>query len=276
MWSILDFFPEEFLIDILDIGAALSEVPPYHKIVEGGKGRIIGFEPDLDECEKLNQTYGIPHKFFPYFVGNGLPATFYETNWNLTGSLFEPNTSLLGKFQNLLECTKLLHTHPVETKTIDSMEEIESVDLIKIDVQGAELMVFENATRILPNTLVIQTEVEFVELYKEQPLFADVDRFLRSQGFQFHKFLGFGSRTFKPLMMQNPYQGNQFLWSDAVYIRDWLKLEELSLIQLKKYAILAHEVVHSLDLTYLILSTLDRRAGTSYIQKYEEKLFANK
>jgi hypothetical protein len=28
MWTILDLFPEEFLIHILDIGAALSEVPP--------------------------------------------------------------------------------------------------------------------------------------------------------------------------------------------------------------------------------------------------------
>ncbi len=275
MWSILDFFPEDFLINILDIGAALSEVPPYHKIVEGGKGKIIGFEPDLAECEKLNQTYGTPHQFFPYFVGNGLPATFYETTWNLTGSLFEPNTSLLRKFQNLLEVVTLVNTHPVETKAIDSIPEIESVDLIKIDVQGAELMVFENATSILPNTLVIQTEVEFVELYKNQPLFANVDRFLRSQGFQFHKFSDFGSRTFKPLMRQNPYEGNQFLWSDAIYVRDWMKLEELSLMQLKKYAILAHEVVGSLDLTHLILSALDQRAGTNYIQKYEKMLFAN-
>ncbi len=274
MWSILDFFPEDFLINILDIGAALSEVPPYHKIIEGRKGKIIGFEPDLTECEKLNQTYGAPHQFFPYFVGNGLPATFYETTWNLTGSLFEPNSSLLGKFQHLLEVVTLVNTHPVETKTIDSILEIESVDLIKIDVQGAELMVFENATRILPNTLVIQTEVEFVELYKNQPLFADVDRFLRSQGFQFHKFLGYGGRTFKPLMTENPYTGNQFLWSDAIYVRDWMKLEELSLMQLKKYAILAHEVVRSLDLAYLILSELDRRAGTNYIGKYEERLFA--
>ncbi len=273
MWSILDFFPEDFLIHILDIGAALSETPPYQTIVEAGKGKIIGFEPNLAECEKLNQTYGAPHQFFPYFVGNGQPATFYETNWNLTGSLFEPNDLLLAKFQNLAELVTLVDTHPVETKTIDSIAEIEAADLIKIDVQGAELMIFENAQRILPNTLVIQTEVEFVEIYKNQPLFADVDRFLRSQGFQFHKFWGFGSRTFKPLMLQNPYLGHQYLWSDAVYVKDWMKLEELSPLQLTKYAILAHEVVRSYDLVHLILSTLDRISGSSYLTKYEDRLF---
>jgi len=273
MWTILDLFPEEFLIHILDIGAALSEVPPYKTIVDSGKGKIIGFEPDLAECEKLNQTYGPPHQFFPYFVGDGKPATFYETNWNLTGSLFEPNAPLLEKFQNLLECTTLVRTHPVETKTIDAIPEITTVDLIKIDAQGSELMIFENASRILPKTLVIQTEVEFVELYKNQPLFADIDRLLRSYGFQFHKFLGFGSRTFKPLMLENPYQGHQFLWSDAIYVRDWMKLEELSLLQLKKYAILAHEVVRSPDLAHLILSTIDAKAGTNYVAMYEDRLF---
>ncbi len=273
MWTILDLFPEEFLIHILDIGAALNEVPPYKTIVDGGKGKIIGFEPDLAECEKLNQTYGPPHQFFPYFVGDGKPATFYETTWNLTGSLFEPNAPLLEKFQNLPEVVTLVKTHPVETKTIDAIPEITTVDLIKIDVQGAELMIFENATRILPQTLVIQTEVEFVEIYKNQPLFADVDRFLRSYGFQFHKFLGFGSRTFKPLMLEDPYQGHQFLWSDAIYVRDWMKLEELSLLQLKKYAILAHEVVRSPDLVHLILSTLDAKAGTNYVAMYEDRLF---
>jgi hypothetical protein len=30
---------------------------------------------------------------------------------------------------------------------------------------------------------VVQCEVEFVELYQDQPLFADVDNFLRSQVF---------------------------------------------------------------------------------------------
>ena len=273
MWTILDLFPEEFLIHILDIGAALSEVPPYKTIVDSGKGKIIGFEPDLAECEKLNQTYGPPHQFFPYFVGDGKPATFYETTWNLTGSLFEPNAPLLEKFQELPEYTTLVRTHPVETKAIDAIAEITTVDLIKIDVQGAELMIFENASRILPKTLVIQTEVIFVELYKNQPLFADIDCFLRSQGFQFHKFLGFGSRTFKPLMLENRYRGHQFLWSDAIYVRDWMKLEELSLLQLKKYAILAHEVVRSPDLVHLILSTIDAKAGTSYVPMYEDRLF---
>ncbi|MFY7697106.1 MAG: hypothetical protein ACOVQK_12230 [Cyanobium sp.] len=41
-------------------------------------------------------------------------------------------------------------------------------------------MALQNATTVLATASVIQCEVEFVELYKGQPLFADVDSFLRS------------------------------------------------------------------------------------------------
>lgn len=33
MWSLLEFFPEDFLINIVDIGAALSEKPSYQSIL---------------------------------------------------------------------------------------------------------------------------------------------------------------------------------------------------------------------------------------------------
>jgi hypothetical protein len=42
-------------------------------------------------------------------------------------------------------------------------------------------MALENANTALATVGVVQCEVEFVELYQDQPLFADVDKFLRSQ-----------------------------------------------------------------------------------------------
>src|SRR4051812_44540580 len=83
-WSLLEFFPEPFRIDILDVGAALNETPPYQSLVDAGRARIMGFEPDAHECETLNREYGEPHRFFPCFAGDSRPATFHETNWVLT------------------------------------------------------------------------------------------------------------------------------------------------------------------------------------------------
>ena len=171
MWSLFDFFSKAQLpyINILDIGAALGEEPSYQPLVDAGRARIIGFEPNASECERLNELYGKPHLFLPFFAGNGQTAIFHETNWSLTGSLYEPNTPLLEKFQNLAELVTPVAQHKVETKRLDEIAEIGEVDFIKIDVQGSELSIFENAKNILADALVIQTEVEFVELYKGQP-----------------------------------------------------------------------------------------------------------
>ena len=186
MWSMLDFFPEPFLVQVLDIGASMSEPPLYQRLVDAKRAKVIGFEPNAAECEKLNQSYGPPHRFFPYFVGNGKPAIFHETNCVLTGSLYEPNTPLLELFHGLPEVVIPVAQHSVITTRLDDLESIVDVDHIKIDVQGGELDVFQNADRILADVTVIQTEVSFVELYKKQPFFSDIDSYLRSRGFVLH------------------------------------------------------------------------------------------
>jgi len=274
MWSLLDFFPDNFHISVLDVGAALLENPPYQSLVDAGRARVIGFEPDVVACERLNRTYGSAHKFLPNFVGDGKPAIFHETNWSPTGSLYEPNTPLLEKFQNLAEVVTPKAQHPVTTTRLDDIPEIGDVDFIKIDVQGSELMIFQNGLRALAGTLLVQTEVEFLELYKNQPMFADVDCFLRSHGFQFHTFNGFGRRTFKPLIVNGNINAGvrQDIWSDALYVRDWMQLHRLSEAKLTKYAVLAHDVLRSFDLAHFVLCALDRKTGGNAAERYLARL----
>ena len=276
MWSLLEFFPEDFQINILDVGAALSERPPYQALVDAGRGRIFGFEPNREACEQLNREYGNPHRFFPFFVGDGRQAIFHETNWVLTGSLYEPNSPLLEKFQNLAEVVTPVATHPVETTRLDDIAEIIDIDFIKIDVQGSELAVFKNASRALAGALLIQTEVEFVELYKGQPMFADVDIFLRASGFQFHTLNGFAGRAFKPLVANGDVNSafRQALWSDAIYARDWMRLDILSEAKLRNYAVIAHDVLRSYDLAHLVLSAHDGKTGRSRAADYLRRLGA--
>jgi FkbM family methyltransferase len=278
VWSLLEYFPEDFLISILDVGAAFIERPPYQSLVDAGHGRIFGFEPNKPACEHLNHKYGHPHRFFPFFIGNGGPAIFHETNWAPTGSLYEPNSRLLEKFQNLAEITTPVAAHSVNTTRLDDIDEISDVDFIKIDVQGSELVVFENASRVLSSALLIQTEVLFVELYKGQPMFADVDTFLRANGFQFHTLNGFGGRAFKPLVANGDVNSafRQALWSDAIYVRDWMHLENLSETKLRNYAILAHDVLRSYDLAHLVLSALDTRSGERRAADYLQRLVGGK
>lgn len=267
-------------IGVLDVGASfIGEPPPYQPLLQSGAARLIGFEPDVEACEKLRKLYGPPSRFFPYFIGDGRPGVFYQTNWSPTGSLLRPNTRVLEAFQNLHEVMTLVAEHPVQTWRLDDIEDLGDIDFMKLDVQGAALMVLQGAERVLKDVSVIQVEVEFLELYENQPLFADVDRYLRGQGFAFHTFSGFGSRCFKPTLLNNdPNVGmNQYLWSDAIYVRDWLKLAALSADKIAKYATLMHEVFASPDLCLRLLDYLDASeggGGTGYGKRYMDKMAA--
>jgi protein O-GlcNAc transferase len=266
------------LINVLDVGAVQVDSQPqtYERLVSAGLARVVGFEPDVEGCARLNQKFGKPHCFYPYFVGDGQPATFYQTNWGPTGSLFKPNRRLLETFQNLHEVMTLQKEHPVETKRLDDLPDLGDVDLVKIDVQGGEQAVFRGAERVLRNAVLVQTEVEFVELYEGQPLFADIDKDLRGRGYQFHTFLAWGARCFKPLVVNgNASMGiRQLLWSDAIYVKDWLNFAAVPTEKLKKLAVIVHEVVESPDLCHFTLSQIDAREGSAFAPRYLEALTA--
>jgi hypothetical protein len=101
-----------------------------------------------------------------------------------------------------------------------------------------------------------------------------VDIFLRGNGFQFHTFNGFGSRAFKPLVINGDINAGfrQALWSDALYVRDWMHLEALDKLKLQKYAVLAHDLLKSFDLAHLVLVALDRKIGGSFAATYLTRL----
>jgi hypothetical protein len=120
----------------------------------------------------------------------------------------------------------------------------------------------------------VQTEVEFVPLYEDQPLFAEVDQLMRRHGFMFHRFLGIAGRAYSPIVINGDPNAalSQMLWSDAVYVPDLNRLEFLEPDALLKLAALLHEIYGSLDLCHVVLVAYDRRCKTSYAPRYFERL----
>jgi FkbM family methyltransferase len=74
----------------------------------------------------------------------------------------------------------------VSTTTIDAWAKASGVprlDLLWLDIQGAEFPVLKNATTLLKTVSVVVTEVEFVEMYRGQVLFAEMKPWFEAQGF---------------------------------------------------------------------------------------------
>lgn len=259
-------------ITVVDIGAAIHSEDPWDEMVDAGIARVIGFEPNQELLDELHEKHkDNSNQYLPYFVGDGKAGTFYETSWGLTGSLYKPNKEYLERYQTLSEFVSLVKEHPVETRALDSIVEIEDVDLLKLDVQGAELKIFQHGLQKVAQSVVIQSEVNFVPLYEDIPLFSEVETFLRGQGMSFHTFLlGFGQRSLKPLLKNNdPNIGfKQLLWSDAIFVRAFNEIDNLSIDKLKKSFLILHLCYKSYDFAYAMLAQLAKISNEDHRAAY--------
>ena len=254
---------------ILEIGALQIEnsKPQFYKLLEYfPTSEVIGFEIEKELCDQLNYKASKGIKYYPHALGEkNEKRKLYITEHPMCTSLYKPIEALPKLYQNL-QFMNLKKETEIETITLDSFTEqysIKDVDFIKIDVQGAELDIFKGGKKLLNNVLKIVCEVEFIPLYEDQPLFADVSNFLNQNNFMFNKFVGIAGRTLKPTIFNNdPNLPSQLMWSDAIFIKQIEKIQTLSNEKLLKLSLLA-AVYNSLDLTFFCLSIYDKNNSTT-------------
>jgi FkbM family methyltransferase len=276
LFPIASLFPILPQVKIVDVGAAAGSDPPaYARLLQTLPCQVVGFEPQADECEKLNRQNGSKHIFLPHAIGDGSVRTFYECRSSYCSSLFEPDIALADKFHNLGELLGVVGTRQIQTRRLDDFAETAGADFLKVDVQGGELLVLQGAVERLRRVLAVHVEVEFLPLYKNQPLFADIDVFLRAQGFAFHTLIPSG-RTFKPVTVNNDATGwvRQIVWADAVYVPDFMKFTQLAPEALLTLAAILHEGYQSIDMAALALDAYDKLAQGSLQRNYLRRLAA--
>jgi FkbM family methyltransferase len=261
-WSLADLFDNMPMIDVVDIGASpVDGPPPYQSLLERGGVRLVGFEPDETQYRELAARQSPNEEYYPLAIGDGDDATLHVCRAPGMTSLLSPDMDVLSHFAGFPEWGEVVAKRQISTKRLDDVEELTNVDYLKLDVQGSELAILQNATRILQTTLVVHIEVQFVPFYVNQPLFPELDVQLRESGFLLHRFVNLNSRLLRPMMVVgNPYAGmSQILWSDAVYVKRFLDFSQLESNELWKIALLAHDLYESFDLANLALATLDDR-----------------
>jgi FkbM family methyltransferase len=190
---------------------------------------IYGFDADEDACEIANNDLTTRNinwieKHIPFGLADTVgEKTLYVTKAPMCSSLYEPNEPFLNRFQSLAELAGLDFTIEIETTTLDDFcqeEGIEEIDFLQIDVQGADLDVLKGGNKIVNNSVLgIQIEVEFSPLYYRQPLFSEVDIYLRELGFTlFDLTKAYCYRKISPIY--SSLRQGQILWGDAFYLQD--------------------------------------------------------
>lgn len=209
----------KYPIILVDVGAS-GGLEPNWKPAEKHL-QIIGFEPDKQEFFNLKKKITENARY----LNTGLYKEktlldFYLTKKQQTSSIFKPNREFLDKFPES-ERFDIIESIKVETDTLDNqfkIHNITGVDFIKIDTQGSELFILEGAVETIKNyPFGLEVEVEFVEIYQNQPLFSNVDSFIRKQGFQLFDIQGvYWKRTIGKSIGK---KRGQLVFGNALYLR---------------------------------------------------------
>jgi FkbM family methyltransferase len=257
-------------IHIVDVGALWLGDEGYTPLVRAGRARVVGFEPIAEECRVLNQKSNPPNIYLPYAIADGGTRRFHRCNFPMTSSLYEPDLECMGRYHNLPHFCQVEAAWDVQTVRLDDVKETIGADFLKLDVQGAELDVLRGATTMLESVVAAQIEVEFVPIYRGQPLFAEVDQFLRRHGFMFHRFANMEGRVLQTVHVSHDTEADrrQILWADAVYVRDISTWNQLSTDSLLKFAVIEHELYGSFDFAATLLQIHDQKTGSRLEKAY--------
>ena len=226
----------------LDVGARsgfVSDLLPIASAVNA-----CGFEPDATECARLNANAEQGHhrwrslRYLPVALGRSAETRELKL-YRRRGcsSLLDADQQVAANF-----CRGDYYVNEgvasVDTLTLDGAAEqygLTDAVYIKIDIQGGELEVFKSGSALLGSMLAVRSEVSFIPVYKNQPLFGDVDALVRAFGFVPMGFteLHHWRRTTKtkhPALSNGliPYSKGQVVHGDILYFRDPSQIKDRS------------------------------------------------
>ena len=166
---------------------------------------VYAFEPNPVVFAPLERTFAADPKVRAISKGiSRAPGrTVFNQNANSgTSSLYEATS------YNRSHWARKATQIEVELTSIDSFtsaEGITSIDVLKLDLEGAELDALVGAERLISQQKidVIYTEVAIVPLYKDQALLEDLTLHLRTKGYHLYNIYGFNESAIRQAILGN-------------------------------------------------------------------------
>lgn len=153
------------------------------------KGEIYGFEPvPLLFLKTKAKTFNCKnvHCYQLALSDQSGRAQFHlssdpESDISRSSSLLEPKDHL--KLYTNVKFNKSIEVQTINLDEWGQLNNVNHIDLLWLDMQGAELQVIKSAPMLLKTVKVLFTKIAFTETYKNIPLYSEVHPWLESQGF---------------------------------------------------------------------------------------------
>ena len=212
------------------------------------KVHYVGFEPETDAFthlkSKVSRQDNITYNVEPVALSDtpGI-TTFNVYNKPDLSSFLQAQPEETHRYKHSgLQLAKEIE---VACDTLDNVcnKRNEQPDFLILDTQGTELNILRGGQNILEDVLGIRCEVEFLEFYKNQPLFFTVCAFLHEHGFQIITFEKTGSGKTGISTDAGPFSKSiddaRLAWADAIFIKDLNQVmtDEIKIIKTVFFAI---------------------------------------
>jgi FkbM family methyltransferase len=148
-------------------------------------------------------------------------ATLNVTKQPGASSLLMPDYTVINKFHTAgyfdIESTSAVTTISLDHAA--NQYNFKDACFLKLDTQGTELDILESGNKLVSESLLgIYVEISFRQFYKEQPLFSDIDSFLRNKNFSlFDLAVKFKRRAHA---IPSIAAKGQPVWGNALYMKE--------------------------------------------------------
>lgn len=182
--ALFNYLPKQKALHYVDVGAFHGYFFETVKD-EVNISTAVLIEPQPALAAELKQKYGTDKsvKIYDTVLGDTRrEVEFYRQAESATSSMLRMDENMLGGHldTSVAEVTK--HTAVPLDELLANDKRF--IDFLKIDVQGAELLVLKGATNVLRRTSYIWIEVSFKPLYEGSATFDEVYRFMNDSGFR--------------------------------------------------------------------------------------------
>ena len=266
-----EFLKTKTPIVICDIGASQIDTTTFiDDLMNNTNSILYGFEPNEDEFNKLNHTDRT--KYFNVAVGTGE----YE-NLNICAapgmsSILKPDLQYLSLFDGFEKWAKINKSINIKTQKLDEINFEKKVDFFKIDVQGYEYEIIKHGEKKLKDSLIIQIETSPIPLYENEKSSSFISSKLEDLDFNLHMFNQINTRCFKPTTVENHINKgiNHLFQLDCVFIKKLNLINDLSVEELKKLALILFYSFKSYDLVDLLVQKISKIESSNYIERYRD------
>jgi FkbM family methyltransferase len=153
------------------------------KNVERMKSNYRSFQ--IDDIQIFELALSDKDSYADFYVSSGQPEGIKLTkSWdygNKSSSLLPPKEH--KKIHSWIKFDNKIRVHTQTVQSFCQSHNIDCIDFVYLDVQGAEIKVLQGAGSMINKIKVVWLEVESIELYNHQPLKKDVEIFMRKFNF---------------------------------------------------------------------------------------------